>query len=246
MPVPVLSRRFLAVTLATVVVAVGTFSLGQWQLRRAAEKEGLQAMIAAQNLQSSLDGIALSQITGFKPHLYRPVVLRGQWQAQHTVYLDNRPMGDRTGFWVYTPLALEGSQKVVVVQRGWVPRNFRDRKQLPDIATPSGVVSVSGRIAPAPSKLFAFEGTDTGSIRQNIDLAAFRDETRLPLLDVSVLQIGPASEGLRREWPLLNLGVDKHYGYAFQWFGLCALVLGLYAWYQWFIPWRSRHKSLAA
>ena len=27
-------------------------------------------------------------------------------------------------------------------------------------------------------------------------------------------------------------GVDKHHGYAFQWFALCALTAGLYVWFQ--------------
>jgi surfeit locus 1 family protein len=26
--------------------------------------------------------------------------------------------------------------------------------------------------------------------------------------------------------------VQKHYGYAFQWFALSALIIGLYAWFQ--------------
>jgi surfeit locus 1 family protein len=30
----------------------------------------------------------------------------------------------------------------------------------------------------------------------------------------------------------VNAGVDKHYGYAFQWFGIAALVAVLYLWFQ--------------
>ncbi|MCY7369684.1 MAG: hypothetical protein LH479_02135, partial [Polaromonas sp.] len=35
-----------------------------------------------------------------------------------------------------------------------------------------------------------------------------------------------------RDWPAPNVGVEKHYGYAFQWFGLCALTVVLYGWFQ--------------
>ena len=42
-----------------------------------------------------------------------------------------------------------------------------------------------------------------------------------------------ASEGLQRDWDAPDTGVDKHHGYAFQWFALCALLVGLYAWFQW-------------
>ncbi|MEK9803755.1 MAG: SURF1 family protein, partial [Curvibacter sp.] len=45
-------------------------------------------------------------------------------------------------------------------------------------------------------------------------------------------QTGAAADGLLRDWPQINTGVDKHYGYAFQWFGLCALMAILYVWFQ--------------
>jgi surfeit locus 1 family protein len=48
---------------------------------------------------------------------------------------------------------------------------------------------------------------------------------------------------LLREWAAPNLGVDKHYGYAFQWFGLCALVFILYGWFQLVLPFRARTHS---
>ena len=167
-------------------------------------------------------------------------MFQGVWQAAHTIYLDNRPMSGRSGFWVVTPLMLQGTGQVILVQRGWVPRDFSDRARLPQVTTPAGVVTVQGRIAPPPSKLYEFKGGDVGPIRQNLDLSAFRAETGLPLLEqVSLLQTGASSEGLLRDWASPSLGVDKHYGYAFQWFGLCMLVVLLYAWYQIILPFRA-------
>ncbi len=237
------SRRFWLLTLAAVLVAAGTFSLGQWQLRRAAQKEALQAAIEASNRRPALDGKALAAIKNIADDLHRRVAVQGVWQAAHTVYLDNRPMSGRTGFWVFTPLLLQESRQVILVQRGWVPRDFTDRTRLPPVATPAGLVTVEGRIAPPPSKLYEFKGGDVGAIRQNLDLAAFRLETGLPLLEASLLQTGAPSEGLLREWAAPNLGVDTHYGYAFQWFGLCALVVGLYAWFQVMLPFRSSLRA---
>ena len=40
-----------------------------------------------------------------------------------------------------------------------------------------------------------------------------------------------------------RLGVDKHYGYAFQWFALCGLVVILYAWFQIIIPFRASLRA---
>ena len=54
----------------------------------------------------------------------------------------------------------------------------------------------------------------------------------LPSQSFTVTQEGAPSEGLLRDWPSVGSGVHKHYGYAFQWFGLCGLVALLYVWFQ--------------
>jgi surfeit locus 1 family protein len=45
-------------------------------------------------------------------------------------------------------------------------------------------------------------------------------------------QADGAADGLARDWPPIATGVEKHYGYAFQWFGLSALIAALYVWFQ--------------
>lgn len=235
-----LQPRFVVLTLATVLMVALTFSLGQWQLRRAAQKQSLQAAVDAQKGLPALDAQALTAMENVADAVHREAALQGRWQAVHTIYLDNRPMDGKSGFWVVTPLLLAGSDQAVLVQRGWVPRDFTDRTRLPAVQTPDGVVTVSGRMAPPPSKLYEFAGAPGGRIRQNLDVAAFGAEIGESLMAVSLLQTGAASEGLLRDWPAPTLGVDKHYGYAFQWFGLCALVVGLYVWFQLISPRRKK------
>ena len=235
---PFSKARFWLVTLAAVLFVGGTFSLGEWQLRRAAQKEALQLAIASQAGLAVLDNSSLVAVRSSNDAVHRPAVLRGIWRPEHTVFLDNRQMRGKSGFVVVTPLQLSGSSKVILVERGWAMRNFLDRSQLPVVSTPAGTVTVAGRIAPPPSKLYEFKGIDNGRIRQNIVVGEFGLETGLPLLAISLLQTGPPSEGLQRDWAAPNFGVDKHYGYAFQWFGLCALVVGLYFWFQVIVPLR--------
>jgi surfeit locus 1 family protein len=237
------TARFWLLTTAAVLVAALTFSLGQWQLRRAAQKQNLQLAIEAQSNQSILKALDLADPTILKDAVHRRATLKGVWRAEHTVFLDNRQMNGKTGLIAITPLVLDGTGQIILVQRGWALRNFADRTKLPNIQTPVGPVTVRGRIAPPPSKLYEFKGLDNGRIRQNIDIAAFSREIALPLLPVSMVQLGPANEGLLRDWAAPNIGIDKHHGYAFQWFGLCALVVGLYVWFQLINPWRLRRKQ---
>lgn len=221
------------ITLAALLAVSGTLALGRWQLSRAAQKEALQAGIEASAALPKLEGQAL--MTGradLLVQVHRRVTLRGRWLAQNTVYLDNRQMNNKPGLYVVTPMQLEGGTAVVLVQRGWVARNFMDRTQVPPVATPAGLVELEGRIAPAPSKLYELGGPESGAIRQNLDLARFSAELGRPLLPVSVQQLGASPDGLLRDWPQAGTGVEKHYGYAFQWFALSALIAILYVWFQ--------------
>jgi surfeit locus 1 family protein len=158
-------------------------------------------------------------------------------------------MNGLQGFYVLTPFAIEGSDQTVLVQRGFIQRNFNDRTALQPVETPAGLVDLVALIAPPPGHLLELgkgeaplpkEGAvGSSAIRQNLDLQAFRTETGLPLrTDVSLQQNGPASEGLQRDWPAPSLGIETHYGYAFQWFGLSALVAILYVWFQFVAPFR--------
>jgi len=235
--------RFWLVTAAAVLVAGVTFSLGQWQLRRAAQKQNLQLAIETQSNQFILKAADLADPSVLKDAVHRRATLKGLWRADHTVFLDNRQMNGKTGLIAITPLVLDGTGQIILVQRGWALRNFTDRSALPDIQTPSELVTVRGRIAPPPSKLYEFKGVESGRLRQNIDIDAFSREIALPLMALSVVQTGPADDGLLRDWAAHNVGIDKHYGYAFQWFGLFALVLGLYVWFQLINPWRLKRKK---
>ncbi|MEO8543233.1 MAG: SURF1 family protein [Burkholderiaceae bacterium] len=229
-----LGARFWLVTLATLIGVAATARLGLWQLSRADEK---QAMHAAIDRQASLQVLGdVSQLAtgsaGLAELMHRRVDLQGQWLASHTVFLDNRQMEGKQGFYVLTPLQLMASGATVMVQRGWVQRNFIDRTALPDLVTPKGEVRIQGRIAPAPGKLYEFDGAQQGKIRQNLDLARFSTELGVPLAAYTVMQSGPTSDGLLRDWPAIDTGETKNLGYAFQWFALCALIAGLYFWFQ--------------
>ncbi|WP_439113758.1 SURF1 family protein [Hydrogenophaga sp.] len=235
-----LSGRFWVVTLATAFTMGVTASLGMWQLDRASQKQALQDQVSQRSELASWTERDLLEALDPKVGLHRSVQLKGQWVTDFNVFLDNRQMDGRVGFFVVTPMRLFGSDRVILIQRGWVPRDFNDRSRVPAVETPEGVVQVEGRLAPAPGKLFEFGAASSGPIRQNIGVAELSQETGLALLDVSVLQTGDPTDGLHRNWPRITEGVHKHHGYAFQWFGLCALAGILYVWFQFISPRRKR------
>nr|WP_237218989.1 SURF1 family protein [Rhodoferax aquaticus] len=231
------------VFLLALALVLSGLSLGRWQLSRAEQKLTAQAAVEAQASKPALDNAQLLADTPVS-HLYRSAVLRGQWIPGQTVLLDNRPMEGRVGFYVLTPFLLEGSKSSVMVQRGWIPRNFENRADVPQVASPTGVVVLVGRITPPPGALYDLGTQPEGQIRQNVDLKQFASAAGIDLLtEISVQQTDAVSGGLLQHWPVVNVGVDKHYGYAFQWFALAALIAGLYAWFQIIRPRISRPKD---
>jgi len=242
-------RSLLVATMATVLGVALTVRLGVWQLSRGHEKEALHAAILARQAQPTLDTVAVLKDKTVFTQLHQGVRLEGQWLPQYTVYLENRPMQGRSGFIVLTPLQLD-KHTTVLVQRGWIPRHQQDRTLLAPIETPQGQVHVKGRIALGPSEVMDL-GDKTNStvdattaqparqsrIRQNLNLADYSHATGLSLVG-TVLQTDADAEGLQRNWPEITAGVEKHWGYAFQWFALAVVQLLLYFWYQWIKPYR--------
>lgn len=244
-----LTRGRWLILAAAVTAAALTARLGVWQLDRARQKIELQSHIEGRAALAPLAATALARSAGDAAgQQFRRITLRGRWLAAHTVYLDNRQMNGRVGFYVVTPLLL-GPGDAVLVQRGWVPRNAQDRSALPPLTTAGGEWQVSGRIAPPPSKLYELGADAGGRIRQNLDLDAFAREAGVALRPLSLQQTEadrplavaaedsstpapPADDGLLRQWPATTVDVGKHHGYAFQWFALSALIMGLYVWFQ--------------
>jgi surfeit locus 1 family protein len=229
------NTRKKVVLLAALAMAALTARLGVWQLDRAAQKTALQDALDSRRALPPLAAAELAiEASAAAAQHHRAISIEGRWLPGFTVYLDNRQMNGRPGFYVLTPLQLaDGS--AVLVQRGWLPRDAEDRSRVVPPLTPQGPVTVAGRVAPPPARLYELGADAPGPIRQNLDLDAFARETRLALRPLSLVQedrAGLPADGLRREWSQPAANVHKHYGYAFQWFALCALVIGLYAWFQ--------------
>jgi surfeit locus 1 family protein len=168
-------------------------------------------------------------------------------------------MDNKVGLFVLTPFEfIEPTtqlKKMILVQRGWLPRNFLDRNVIPKVMTDSAEVTITGRIALSPSKLFEFKGADAGALRQNIEIEALSKELKLELLPYSLLQldvvaakaqakVNLSQDKLLRHWAQPNYGSEKNYGYMVQWWALSALVTILYVWFQLIRPLlKSKHKT---
>jgi surfeit locus 1 family protein len=212
-------------TLAAAVGIALTLALGQWQIGRAQYKEGLQARYDALGRQPAVH--VGGQLMAGDDLLLRRVEVRGEFAPKFTVFVDNRIHKHQPGFHVATPLRIAGSQRYVLVNRGWVA-GTRDRS-LPVVDTPAGEQVIQG-VAMAYSERYLELSTKVaeGNVWQNLVFERYRQATGLELQPFLIQQEGAVVDGLVREWSRPDLGRNTHLAYAFQWYALSLAMLIYY------------------
>jgi surfeit locus 1 family protein len=222
-------RTLVALVAAGAALALAV-SLGNWQLRRADEKLALQAQWD-RAMQEAPVAVAGPDIASVAARLPLRVVLRGRFDFEHEIWLDNRQMDGRSGLMQVVPLQLADGA-VVLVNRGFAARDPRDRQRLPEVARPTEEVTVEGLALAQTSRVLQI-GENAPAVKgqaaiwQNLDFDAFERASGLVVARWVVQQTGGADEGLLRNWPVLSAGVEKHRGYAVQWYALAALIASL-------------------
>ena len=219
--------RWVPFLAAALVVAFGV-SLGNWQVRRAEQKLALQQQML---VRAELDPVKSNELAPAQaPEEFRRVVAKGEFIASWAVYLDNRPYQGRAGFYLLMPFKLAGSEQSVLVMRGWFPRDAINREHIPTITVPEGVIQIEGRVRASTGKVMQLgeaAALEPGAIAQNVDVAEFARASKLSLQTFIIEQTNDAADGLVRDWPIPSVGIDKHKGYAFQWYSL-ALVAAVF------------------
>ena len=214
-------------TAATVIGVGVTVALGNWQLDRGAQKRELKARYDSQAAQPPIH--VGSEALSAEGMDLRPVEARGVFEPKHAVFIDNRIHRGVPGYHVVMPLKIEGGERYVLVNRGWLPRPAL-RTELPAVKTPATRVAISGTaVVPRAAPFERMDRVAEGSIWQNLTIERYAQAMPISVQPFVIRQESAIDDGLVRSWPAPDFGIDKHYGYAFQWFGLAATLAIFYA-----------------
>jgi surfeit locus 1 family protein len=118
----------------------------------------------------------------------------------------------------------------VLVNRGWIAQGA-SRATLPEPAPPAGRVTVQGRLAlPMAGYLELAPEVTTGPVWQNLDPPRYAAATGVAVLPAVVEQtVAPAGDdGLVRDWPAPDFGVETHWIYMMQWYAFAGLAIVLW------------------
>jgi surfeit locus 1 family protein len=200
-------------------------SLGFWQLDRADQKRTIEASI--QKANTGVVELIVNQNELLNKEYYE-VRLQGSYISDKQFIYDNQIVDQASGYYVLTPFVLTGQSNAIMINRGFIPWNGR-RDQLDDIAVDSTYREIKIQVS-RPIKRIELKTSDISNqfpvLIQAIDFDVIEEISSTSFVDVIGLLDPSSDDGFVRKWEPYTGSIEKHIGYAIQWF-LMALVLGI-------------------
>lgn len=205
--------------------------LGFWQLSRGDEKLLLEQQLQDREQMTPLVIEQLVEIeseftlTGF------PLQVDVEPDTAPLIYIDNVTFEGRVGYTVLQPMTVffQGGKKMLLVELGFVAApSTRDR--LPRVNSIESGSNLVGRvyqrsINPLSSDVMQEQMLEGVRI-QNLNLEQLSKVLDIPLFDFVLQPYALPESNLPKIWSPYPMTSQKHFGYAFQWFGM-ALVYAL-------------------
>jgi surfeit locus 1 family protein len=217
-------------TLVTLLMLALLIGLGRWQLRRAAEKQGLYDAFAAGGGSTLMVDGATAPVAR-----YQHLEARGHYDSDRQVLIDNMvSVEGRAGYYVITPFALDGGGWLLV-NRGWVPLGA-SRQSKPEVAIESDERVIHGRAdhLPVPGIHLGTAAKLKAPFPAVADFPSLGELSALlqintwsPATDVLLLDKGEAG-GYLRAWSAPGILPMRHLAYAAQWFALALTLAVIY------------------
>lgn len=208
-------------TVFTVIMLPVVSGLGFWQLERAAEKRGYQ--------ERYFDRLGMLPVAPPQPLSgadFLRVRLDGSFLSDEHYLVDNKIRNGQAGYWVVTRFRADDG-RIYLLNRGWLAAPD-SRGRLPDVATPTGPVRVTGVVWP-DTGLTPLLAADPWPAQwpkrvQRLNVARMAgDETTVVGAEI---RLEPGQPGVFDAAPVdAMFQPERHQGYAVQWFGLAVVLL---------------------
>lgn len=230
------TRRWILATLIVVAAVAVMVRLGIWQLDRLEKRRAFNTRVSTQLAQPTL----LLDQSGLDLNLgemeYRSVVVQGEYDLSHEVALRNQAWDNQLGVHLLTPLKISGTNKYILVNRGWAPTENFQYDDWSEYSEP-GLVEVHGMLRATEdtpdygrrSDPIPLPGEEPLLVWNFANAEQIAKQVPYELLPMAYVQQAPDASWTElpyRSLPDLELTEGPHFGYALQWFTF-AIVLGL-------------------
>jgi surfeit locus 1 family protein len=223
--------------LLVILAVIGLINLGFWQLRRLEQRRALNEAIL-EGLKAPVTVLTGEKVDPEALHHHR-VSAVGIFDNDEGIVIRHRPFQGRPGVRLVAPLKIEGSDRAVLVDRGWIPldESAQDKRRIYD---ESGSVTVEGiayQTQTRPDRwLIPTDPTPgPGETRLDewfrVDIERIQAQLSYPLLPIFIKEspnenATPDTPPLREED--IELGEGSHLSYALQWFSFALILVIVY------------------
>ena len=222
-----LTPRYWGAHLLMVVALVASILLGLWQLEAWQAGRAADARDLSQAASRPLGSVMKGDDTFPGQYLGQPVHLTGEWMPESTLYVADRDLDGRRGYWVVTPVLVGDSAMPVV--RGWSAQ--------PEAPEPSGAVDVRGWLQ-ASEGSGAVDDDPQDDVIPEMRIASIVQHVDADLYSAYVVarDAGAGSDGLEKVTPesvpeVSNVSHLRNLLYGFQWWIFGGFAI--YIWWRW-------------
>jgi len=237
-------KRFRPGIVPTLVVAVllpMLVSLGFWQLSRGAEKS---ALLQSYTERRAAEPMASTELQPTADPAFRRVHLHGQFDAAHSLLLDNRQRDGKVGVELLQPFQDQAGRALAAGQSRLAA--VAGSPHPPQFTTPAQALSLVAWVYVSPGATFQLNAdpstttwpqlvtaVEPAKLWTALDREGFAYELRA--------ESGPAT--YQADWPVVAMGPEKHLAYAVQWFAMSIALFGLYLYLGWHNAKEKHHGS---
>lgn len=217
--------------LTTIIVIIGVFvliRLGFWQLdrleqRRAFNDHYLKQVsaepinLAEQPIPDDLDGME-----------YRDVSVKGYYDFENEIYLQNHAFEGQPGYRVVTPLRIENQNSAVLIERGWISlEDLQDISKINDKFDQLQLINGIIRNPDSNDKIVETTQISEGNSRfyLYVNIPSIQSKIDYTLLPIYI-QLEGDTDGKKPIPQIQEIEMTEgpHLGYALQWFFFASLL----------------------
>ena len=215
------------ITIFFVFFAILFFYLGVWQIERGNAKKLIMNEFE-NNIKKE------PKYINEESKKWDRVYAKGRWDDSKQILIDNVINNGIAGYKVLTPLRINETDQLILVDRGWIKRN-KYREIIPDIELMEISENVTG-ILESPelglvlSDNLVSENWPKVSQTKNLEIISKEyDETIYPMILLADPLLKSSLEYIKIT--PTNMTPIKHYGYSAQWFLMFIVLCLMYIWY---------------
>lgn len=203
-----------------------TIALGLWQLDRGAQKRALEMAYL-----TKLTELPVEPSPQALAEPFQRIRLQGEYQPAYFL-VDNQVSRGQIGYWVVQLFVADA--RTYLINRGFTP-GADSRATLPTVTAPEGEQSIVGVVWPFTGLIPVYDenvwSEDWPKRVQRLDVQRMAEVSGAAPVE---LRLEADQAGVLRAAPFAKVLSDaKHLGYAATWFGLCAALIMLYAYFTW-------------